>query len=193
MRNLAACLCFLKLVAGECDYSKEVTLTATGEDDLKEQCKDPTLWAELSDLLQGNFEHVHTKVLVNGCLCITTASNSTNTITEEVDCVAACVSQTDRAANTMWAVSFMFINIVLAISVGIIFMAQSTPATTPPYNKFVFGILVFTVICTIISFIGMSKVDPGAVSASAVAFSVFTFLCSCIVAFGFFRSGPQVM
>ena len=84
------------------------------------------------------------------------------------------MSQTDRAANTMWAVSFMFINIVLAISVGIIFMAQSTPgksllplfrydflATTPPYNKFVFGILVFTVICTIISFIGMSKVDPG--------------------------------
>ena len=46
---------------------------------------------------------------------------------ETVDCVAACVSQTDRAANTMWAVSFLFINIVLAISVGIIFMAQSTP------------------------------------------------------------------
>merc|ERR1712037_641433 len=140
-----------------------------------DKCKDPSLWTELADLLEGNFQHEHTQVLTDGCECF---SKNTNSSKETVDCVAACVSQTDRAANTMWAVSFMFINIVLAISVGIIFMAQSTPATTPPYNKFVFGILVFTVICLLISFIGMSKVDPGAVfgiSSGILSLHLFMF------------------
>ena len=57
-----------------------------------------------------------------------------------------------------------------------------------------FAILVLAAIQILISWIGMSPaMDAFAVSGAAVAFCVFSLICAIIVAFGFWRSGPQVM
>ena len=67
-------------------------------------------------------------------------------------------------------------------------------ASTPPYNKGVFALLVFCAIQIIISWVGMSPaVAAFPVAAAGVSFALFSLLCAVFVGFGFYRSGPQIM
>ena len=43
------------------------------------------------------------------------------------DCIAACNIVNDTGATQAWSVSFFFINLVLGIAVGILFMSNAGP------------------------------------------------------------------
>ena len=50
-------------------------------------------------------------------------------------CLGACYRIPDIPSTQMWAVSFFFVNLVLAVAIGILFMSNSTP-----------GMLYYTII-----------------------------------------------
>merc|ERR1712241_30386 len=82
--------------------------------EMNEKCTDKTLVDDITG--EGWIKHDSKSYYEGSCVCSDDPSQTKS-------CIAVCNLVPDTGANQAWAVSFFFINIVLAIIVAILFMS----------------------------------------------------------------------
>merc|ERR1712048_293281 len=189
MRNLALLASLATVFADDetstsprTDDGCTVEVTEDSKEKFKTACKSPTIIDDINDLFNPGSTHQIDMQCTKTC---------GDQAAETISCIGMCYKTVDVPSTQMWAVSFFFVNLVLAVAIGILFMSNSTPATAPPYNKFVFALLVLAAIQIVVSWCGMAPaVSAFAVSGAAVAFTVFSLICAIVVAIGVWRAPP---
>merc|ERR1712227_1005597 len=96
-------------------------------------CTSPTIIDDIKDLLKAD---TTSKLIIPGLECQCGDDSS-----KTEPCIGMCYKLTDIPASQMWAVSFFFINLVLAVAIVILWGSDTTAKsrlTTSLFSRFLF-------------------------------------------------------